>query len=131
MDINVSPSKPGGANILDGAVLDTAGTLISIPANRTWVGEIIISAAVASTAARNFQPNVTTPNTAGVAPLNMVVARVIVQTGATSGTSVATCQKFSVTVVNDTGSAIALTTVLTGESTTETTASFQANGVLL
>lgn len=130
MELAIStPPNPGA--ILCGAVVDTAGTLITIPANRTWVGEIVVSVAVASTAARNFQPNVVTPNTAGVFPQNRIVAQVVVQTGATSGTSVADTQAFKVIVANTTGSPINLTTVLTGESTTETTATFTANGIIL
>lgn len=130
LEISTSPTPPVGANVLCGAVDNAAATLIAIPANRTWTGEIVISASAAGTAALTFKPNVVTPNTAGVFPQNQVVARVVASWVVTTAGSNSVSQAFKVTVVNTTGSAINLTTVLTGSGTT-TTAEFTANGVLL
>lgn len=131
MELSALPYAPAGVNVVCGSLNNVAATLLTIPAGRTFIGEIVISAAIASTAARSFQPAVMTQNVAGIFPQNAILARLWLQTGATSGSNVYGSQAFAVTIVNATSSATTVISLITGNSGTETTANFTMNGVLV
>jgi len=128
MEVTTVPTPPIGANILCGSLDDATGTIITIPAGRTWVGHIVINATVAHTVVATCKVTVATPNTAGVFPQNTVVARAVSQCPA-NGSNSSDSASF-VTVVNTTGSGIALTVAETVSAGTGVS-SVQANGVLL
>jgi hypothetical protein len=120
---------PDPNNILSGTVTRTdttsSGTLITIPAGRTWVGEVVVS--IASTAAAIVAATVTTAGTNAVPAAGTVVARVNVG-GLTSGCFTAQAT-FSVRAVAPAGNTISL--FLINTSATANTSSATANGILI
>ena len=129
MEFTTTTPPAAAQNLLCASLNDTTGTLLAVPAGRTWVGEIVVCVSATHTVATTNQVTVATPNTAGVFPQNQVVARAGVTVPA-NGVDTVTAT-FKVTVINTTGSSINLT-VAEVESVGGTTAKFvTANGVLL
>lgn len=120
---------PIAANILAGTAVATntvtAQTIITIPAGRTWRGQVVVS--IASTAAAIVGATVDTNGTNAVPAAGTIVARVNIG-GLTSG-GFSTAASFDVTAQAPVGNSITLRLVNT--SATANTSSATANGVLL
>lgn len=120
---------PAAANVLAGTAVATNSTtpvtLITIPAGRTWKGQVVVS--IASTAAAIVAATVDTNGTNAVPAAATVVARVNIG-GLTSG-NFSDSASFDVLAQAPAGNSITLRLVNT--SATANTSSATANGVLL
>lgn len=113
------------ANTVTATNSTTPVTLITIPAGRTWKGEVAVS--IASTAAAIVAVTVDVNGTNAVPASGTVVARVNIG-GLTSG-GFQDNQKFCVAVAAPTGNSVTLRLVNT--SATANTSSATANGFLI
>jgi hypothetical protein len=124
-------SIPAAANVLDGW-LNAAGTLLTIPAGRTWIGTISIAATLvnaAGGAAAGARPTISTAG-AGVVPAAGAVLgcdlSVAVSAAAANGNQDSNFVSQRLVVVAPGGNAV----TLAAAASTSTTASFAATGEL-
>lgn len=127
--VRIETVAENGANILAGTAVATntvaAQTIITIPAGRTWKGEVVVS--IASTAAALVAATVDVNGANALPAPGTIVARVNIG-GLTSG-GFQEAQAFTVTAVAPAGNSITLRLVNT--SATANTSSATANGVLI
>lgn len=127
--VRIETVAENGANILAGTAVATNSTtpvtLITVPAGRSWRGEVVVS--IASTAAAIVAATVDVNGTNAIPASGTVVSRVNIG-GLTSG-GFQISQRFTVAVQAPTGNSITLRLVNT--SATANTSSATANGVLV
>jgi hypothetical protein len=128
---SLAPAALSPANILDGWT-NVAGTLLTIPAGRTWIGVISITASLvnaAGAAAASARPTISTAG-AGVIPAAGTILgcdlSVAISAAAANGNQDSNSVSQRLVVIAPAGNAVTLTTA----ASTSTTASFAATGEL-
>jgi hypothetical protein len=128
----VTPVAPAAANILSGVATTSTGTVITIPANRVWVGSVTVSGSLALAAAgvganANVRATVTGATAAPAAgDFLRVELDLATQGAATTGAVANSATQNGVCIVAGTSAA-----TIQLNFTNATTASCSANGVLL
>lgn len=93
--VNIYPSIPPSADILDGNATNSAGTIITIPAGRTWMGSVTVTACLGSGASPvNQTAQAVTPT--GATPASATLCQVVLNAPTSTSTSAPTASVFGV-----------------------------------
>jgi hypothetical protein len=83
-----APAVPSAAAIISGSTTTDGATIITIPANGTWLGTIVVVSA-SKTNNASVTTNVTTLGTTVTPATGAVVAQMVIKTGSTNAAGVA------------------------------------------